>query len=405
MYWTLPSFILAEPVRWNALLSFGSLLLFGLVGGYLASKNRWMPRITGYLLVGLALGAEGLNWLSDDVLKLANIFADIAVALVVYQLGRYVDLGWLGREKWLLATVVSGALFCFALVWGVLEWLGIARPLAMLAGVLAIGTSPSIVMVVVRDLKAEGLVTRRLAAMAALSNFFALLAAYALLPALAIEGPTPAGALVSHALYSLCGSLALAYVTYRMMMPLARLLGHQRSRQFVLVIAIITLTIGAAYALQLPLLLTMLVFAILSKNLDLQYDLMELELGVASELFIVILFVTIGASIRLPGLFAVGAFVAGLLCARAAAMGASVALFVHPAKLKWKQAALLSLGTLPMAEAALGLKQISYLYPHTTADLMPLLAGTLVVSELIGPIITQFALIKSGESGREQSEP
>ncbi|HCN88786.1 MAG TPA: sodium:proton antiporter [Oxalobacteraceae bacterium] len=405
MSWTLPSFILAEPVRWNALLSFGSLLLFGLVGGYLATKNRWMPRITGYLLVGLILGSEGLNWLSGDVLQLANIFADIAIALVVYQLGRYVDLGWLRREKWLMATVMSGALLCFALVWGALEWLGVGRPLAMLAGVLAIGTSPSIVIVVVRDLKAEGMVTRRLAAMAAISNVVALLAAYALMPALASEGPMPVGILAFHALYSLGGSLLLAYVTYRMMIPLARMLGRQRSRQFVLVIAIITLTIGAAYALQLPLMLTMLAFAILSKNLDLQYDLMELEFGIASELFVVILFVTIGASLRLPGLYTIGALVAGLLCARVVAMGASVALFARPAKLKWRQAALLSLGTLPMAEAALGLKQISYLYPHTIAELMPLLAGTLVVSELLGPIITQFALIKSGECGRELSEP
>ena len=405
MSWTLPSFVLAEPVRWNALLSFGSLLVFGLIGGYLASKNRWMPRLTGYLLVGLALGAEGLNWLSGDVLKMANIFGDIAIALVVYQLGRYVDLGWLRREKWLLATVMSGALLCFALVWVVLEWLGVARPLAMLAGVLAIGTSPSIIIVVVRDLKAEGMVTRRLAAMAAISNFVALLAAYAMMPALATEGPMPAGVLAIHALYSLGGSLLLAYVTYRMMIPMARMLGRQRSHQFVLVIAIITWTIGAAYALQLPLMLTMLAFAILSKNLDDQYDLMELEFGIASELFVVILFVTIGASLRMPGLLTVGTLVAGLLCARAVAMGASVALFARPAKLQWKQAALLSLGTLPMAEAALGLKQISYLYPHTIAELMPLLAGTLVVSELIGPVITQFALIKSGECGREQSEP
>ena len=401
MPWTLPSFTLAQPVQWNALLSFGSLLLFGLVGGYLVTRNRWVPRITGYLLVGFALGAEGLNWVSGDVLKLAQIFADIAVALVVYQLGRYVDIGWLRREKWLMATVLFGALLCFTLVWAVLEWLGSPRSLAMLAGLLAIGTSPAIVMVVVRDLKAEGMVTRRLAAMTALSNFIALLAAYALLPVLATERPMPAGNLVSHALYSLCGSLLIAYLTYRLMMPLARWLGRERSAQFVLVIAVITLTIGAAYALQLPVLLTMLAFAILSKNLDLQYDLMELEFGVASELFIVLLFVTIGASIRLPGILTIGLSVAGLLLARFAAVGLSIFTFARSAKLKWKQAALLSLGALPMTEVGMGLLQISYLYPHTTADIAPLLAGALIVSELLGPVITQFALIKSGESGRE----
>ena len=150
----------------------------------------------------------------------------------------------------------------------------------------------------------------------------------------------------------------------------------------------------------LPLLVTMLMFAILSKNLDVQYDLMELEFGVASEVFIVVLFVTIGASIRLPDLFAVGiASVAVLVAARLAAMALSIFLFARPAKLKWRQAALLSLGTLPMAEAGLGLLQLSAVYPQTVAQVAPLLAGSLVVLELLGPIATQFALIKSGESG------
>jgi hypothetical protein len=198
----------------------------------------------------------------------------------------------------------------------------------------------------------------------------------------------------------LCGSVLLAYVTYRLMMPLARLLGRERSRQFVLVIAIITLTIGAAHALRLPVLLTMLVFAILSKNRDVQYDLMELEFGVASELFVVVLFVTVGASIKLPDLFALGiASVGVMVAARLLAMAVSVFAFARPAKLKWRQAALLSLGTLPMAEAGLGLLQLSAVYPQTVAQVAPLLAGSLIVLELLGPIATQFALIKSGESG------
>lgn len=402
MDWTLPPFTLAQPIQWNALLLFGSLLLFGLVGGHIVTKNAWFPRITGYLLVGFILGVGGLDLLSGDVLKLANIFADMAMALVVYQLGRYVDIGWLRREKWLLATVVLGAILCFTFVSGALIWFGTSRVLALLGGVLAIATAPAVVMVVVRDLKAEGQVTRRLAAMTALNNFVAMLAAYALLPVIAHESPTPFSTLFAHTLYSLCGSLVLAYLTYRLMMPLARLLGRQPSRQFVLVIAVITLTIGAAHALQLPILLTMLIFAIMSKNLDHQYDLMELEFGVANELFIVMLFVTIGASIRLSDLPIVGASVAVLIAARFLAMACSVFSFAHFAKMKWKQAALITLGTLPMTEAGLGLMQTTaYLYPNTTADVLPLLAGCLIVLELLGPIATQFALIKSGESGRE----
>jgi Kef-type K+ transport system membrane component KefB len=188
------------------------------------------------------------------------------------------------------------------------------------------------------------------------------------------------------------------------MMPLARLLGRERSRQFVLVIAVITLTIGAAHALQLPVLLTMLMFAILSKNLDMRYDLMELEFGVASELFIVTLFVSAGATIQWSDLPTIGIAVALLIGARFVGTTASVFLFARPARLKWKQAGLLSLGLLPMSEAGIGLAQMSTLYPHTAAALAPLLAGSLIVLQLLGPLATQFALIRSGEGGHEPRE-
>ncbi|MDY7580044.1 cation:proton antiporter [Herbaspirillum sp. RTI4] len=402
MAWFLPSFALGQPLQWNALLLFGGLLLLGLIGGHLVSRSPWVPRITGYLLVGLLLGQGGLNWLSGDVLQMTAIFSDVAMALVVYQLGRYVDIGWLLREKWMLAIVATSSLLCFVFVSGALRMFGATSVLALLGGVLAIATSPAVVIVVLRDLKAEGQVTRRLAAMTALNNCIALLAAYALLPLIATESGTSAWTLFAHTLYSLVGAFALAYLVYWVMAPLARLLGRRRSSQFVLVIAIITLAIGAAHALNLPVMLTMLFFAILSKNLDRQYDIMELEFGVANDLFMVMLFVTMGASIRFSDLTVVGVSVVLLVAARFLAMGCGVFLFARFARMNWRQAGLLTLGTLPMTEAGLGLMQTAFtLYPNTTADMVPLLAGCLVVLELLGPVATQFALIKSGESGRE----
>ncbi|MFL9926433.1 cation:proton antiporter [Herbaspirillum lusitanum] len=402
MEWALPSFTLAQPLQWNALLVFGGLLLFGLIAGYVVSKSPWVPRITGYLLVGFILGSGGLNLLSGEVLKVTNIFADVAMALVVYQLGRYVDIGWLRREKWLLATVGVSAVLCFGFVSLALMWFGTSSVLALIGGVMAIATAPAVVLVVLRDVKAEGQVTRRLAAMTALNNFVAVLAAYALLPVIAHEAGTPVLTLIQHTLYSLGGAFLLAYLTYWLMMPLARLLGRQRSGQFVLVISVISLAIGVAHAFHLPVMLTMLIFAILSKNLDRQYDLMELEFGVANELFIVMLFITVGASMQLSDLSLLGFSVLILVAARFVAMGCGVFLFARFAKMNWKQASLLTLGTLPMTEAGLGLMQtLSTLYPHTAAAVLPLLAGTLIVLELLGPVATQFALIKSGESGRE----
>lgn len=393
-----------DGIQWNALLLFGGLLLFGLVAGHIVSKSPWIPRLTGYLIVGFILGEGGLGWLSGDVLKLTNIFADIAVALVVYQLGRYVDIDWLRREKWLLATVVTSAVLCFGLVSSALHWFGTSLSVALLGGVLSIATAPAVVFVVLRDLKAEGQVTRRLAAMTALNNFVAIIVAYALLPVILHDNDTPVLTQIGGVLYSLGGSLLLAYVTYWLMIPLARWLGRRGSSQFVLVISVILLAIGAAHAFQLPVMLTMLVFAILSKNLDRQYDLMELEFGIANELFIVMLFVAVGATMRLSDLHLVGLSVLVLIAARFVAMGSSIFIYARLARMNWKQASLLTLGTLPMTEAGLGLMQtIKSLYPNAAlgTEIVPLLAGCLIVLELLGPIATQFALIKTGESGRE----
>jgi Kef-type K+ transport system membrane component KefB len=399
---SLPSLTLGQGLHWNALLLFGGLLLFGLVGGHIATKTRWVPRLTGYLVVGFILGEGCLNLLTGDVLEVLNIFADIAVALVVYQLGRYVDIGWLRREKWLMATVLTSSVLCFIFVSMALTAIGTSHIVAMMAGVFSIATAPAVVLVVLRDLRAEGQVTRRLAVMTALNNVVALLAVYMLLPVVVSEKGTSVWTLIWHALYAIGGSFLLAYVTYLLMMPLVRLLGRQRARQFVLVIAVMSLAIGAAHALNLPVLLTMLLFAILSKNLDSQFDLMELEFGATNELFIVMLFVLVGASIRLSDLSTVGIAVLALIGARFLAMACGVFLFARVARMRWSQAGLIALGTLPMTEAGVGLMQaLGRLYPHTTTAMLPLLAGCLIVLELCGPIATQFALLKSGESGRE----
>lgn len=388
-----------QQLSWNALTLFGALLIFGLIGGQVVARISWIPRITGYLLIGFILGPDCLGWVSGDVFEVMHIFADVAIALIVYQLGSYVDLRWIVNEKWMVITVITSSLLGFLLVWQLLEWNGVAHATAVLAAIFAIGTSPAVIIAIMRDTKAQGQITRRLAVMTALNNVIALLAAYALLPFLAAKEIGSISDFVLHTIYSIVGSFLVAFIAYRLMMPLARWLGRRRQQQFVLVIAIMTLTLGTAHALKLPVLLTMLAFAIFCRNLDRRYDLMDLEFGVLSELFIVLLFVTFGATMQWPKAPLLAVSVALLILARSLTIGGSVFAFARPAKLSWRQATLLSMGCLPITESGLGLAQISIIYPHMTADLMPILAATLMVGEILGPFATQFALRRAGESG------
>jgi Kef-type K+ transport system membrane component KefB len=132
---------------------------------------------------------------------------------------------------------------------------------------------------------------------------------------------------------------------------------------------------------------------------------MDVRFDAISEPFIILLFVTFGAAMQLPKLSIIATAAGLVILARCIAMAAGIFGLAKPAKLSWKQAAMLTLGCLPITESSLGLIQLSTVYPHVTADLLPLLSGVMVVFEILGPIATQFALRASGESSPHKSSP
>src|SRR5438445_729371 len=98
------NFLPQENFALNNLLLFGILLFAGLMSGHFFSRILRMPRIVGFVAVGMLLGPSGLNWLSETMLADAKVFVDIGLGLVLYELGNRLDLKWLISDRWLLAT-------------------------------------------------------------------------------------------------------------------------------------------------------------------------------------------------------------------------------------------------------------------------------------------------------------
>lgn len=71
----------------NVLLIFGVLLAFGTLGGLLAARVRWLPTITGFMALGLVVGPSGIGLLSKESLDSARVLVDIALGLILFQLG------------------------------------------------------------------------------------------------------------------------------------------------------------------------------------------------------------------------------------------------------------------------------------------------------------------------------
>ena len=97
------------PLPANPLALFGVLLLAGALAGELTRRVLNLPRITGYVLIGLTLGASGLDVLDSRMLGYARIFFDVGLGLVLFELGRRLDFTWLKRDRWLLVMAI---VFC-----------------------------------------------------------------------------------------------------------------------------------------------------------------------------------------------------------------------------------------------------------------------------------------------------
>jgi len=393
-----PDFLPAWPPAPNSFVLFGLLLLAGLAGGRIAATTRILPAITGYIATGFILGPGGLNWLDAKSLAQAQIFADISLGLIVFDLGRRLDLGWARHDRWLLPTGLAESLLSCAARLGLLRAVGIDALEAAVAATIGIATAPAVVLMVVNELKAEGPVTRRTLWYVALNNIIAMLGLALLLPFIEARASAEPWYPIARSLWILGGSFLLGYLAFLIMTLFARLTGKSPAPQFILIVGTIVVTVGVAQTAQLSVLLALLVLGVCARNLDREHRLIDVQFGLAAQLFFVILFVLTGATLR-PDQFGSIAWI-GLAFVFARALGKSVGLylFAWPSRVSPRQASALTLTLTPISGLALGMTQPIYdIAPEFGAHLAAIVASGIAILHLIGPIATRFALLRAGE--------
>lgn len=391
------SFLPDFPLSINQFGLFGLILLSGLIGGELAARSRVLPRIAGYLAVGLAIGPLGFNWLSAAVLRDIQIFIDISLGLVLFELGRRVDRQWLWHDPSLWRSALLEGGLTFLLLLGLLLGFGFAPLPAALAACIGMVTSPAVVIMVARDLRAEGVLTRRVLTLAALGNVLGLTLFTLLLPFTQAEGQP-----LLHGLYRLFGSLTLGAAMFALAALLARLTGKHEASQFVLLVAMVVIAIALARVLNLSVMLSLLAFGIAARNLDQRRRLMAIDFGLLGLLFMILLFVIIGASLRLDGFASAGFVVVAFLLVRTVGKSAGVLLFTNAAGQTRRQGVLTAMALTPMAGVALGMtRSVADFNPDLGLELGLVVLAAIAVLDLLGPVMTQWALRQSGEACAE----
>jgi Kef-type K+ transport system membrane component KefB len=387
----------AAHLPWTALL----LLAAALAG---EAVQRWLhlPRLLGWIAVGGALGPHALDLLDHVSLAALRPVLDIAVGVVLFELGERVDLSWLRRNPWLFATSLLEAGFAFGAMLLVLLAVDTPPLLAAVAAAIGISTAPAVVLTVTRELRAQGQVSERALLLTALNTAYAFVAVSVLLAWLAREYAGDWRAIVVHPVYLIFGSLALAGVFAAVTLGLLRVLGRRRDAQFLCMIALIAIAVWTAGALKLPVALTLLAYGGLVRVFDRRRVYVSLDFGRVGTILLILLFAITGANTDWS-LLASGAVAGGLLvAARIAGKAAGVLALAPLAKLPVRKASLLALTLTPMSGVAVVLlHETSALYPSFGPALAAIVVSAIAMLELLGPLLAQFALMRAGETDDE----
>jgi Kef-type K+ transport system membrane component KefB len=359
--------------------------------------------MVGYAVVGFVFGplagAMGLGPLIDE----ARIFVDLALGLVLFDLGRRMDIKWMRRDWSLLATGLAESLLTFIIVFVTLEALDFRPVLAGIAAAIAMTTSPAVVLLTAHDTRSEGQVTERALNLAALNGLLASIIVTILLGSAHYESRRALEYAVLHPMYLFVGSLLLGASMAWAARVIARAIERDREVHFSLLAGLVVAAVGLATLLKLPVILALLSFGLFARNDERGYALLNVSLAPIGRLLYIVLFVITGASLPAEAL-TVG-FLGGLALVVARGVGKMAgALLVAPlGGLRMRQAVGLGLALMPMSSVTLLLQHdIARLYPAFGDSLAAIFLSGIIIMEVVGPLAVQYGFRLAGETMPEE---
>jgi len=395
------SFLPTLPLTLSYPLLFGALLVIGMLGGETARLFK-LPRIIGYVLVGFAISPIAAGMSLSPLIDEARIFVDIALGLVLFDLGRRMDLTWMRRDWTLAATGLAESALTFGAVFWILTELNFPAVKAGLAAAIAIATSPAVVLLVSQDLRSEGQVTARALNLVAMNSLIASVLTTILLASAHYEVRFDIDSAVLHPLYLFVGSLVLGAAMSGLTRVLARMLEKAPDLHFTLIAGMVIAAVGIATVLKLSVILALLAFGVFVRNAERSHDLLGVDLGRASRLFYIVLFVITGASLPVESLIAAGWLAIAFVAARLLGKVLGVLLIAPLGGLQFRQVIGLAATLMPMSSLALLLQHdIAKLFPEFGRDLAAVVIGAVIVMELLGPLAVHFGFKLAGEDHPE----
>lgn len=406
-------------------------LAVALLAGLLMSRltKLWnLPAVTAYLVAGILigpyclgqLGVEGLGFVSLENVKQYDLISQAALGFIALAMGnefRLSELKKIGKKAVVIAIFQAlTATVCVDVALFLLHhfWLGdkLPMPVVLTMGAIATATAPAATLMVVKQYKAEGPLTKILLPIVALDDAVGLVVfavSFGVAKALdTVGGRVDVISILVNPIIEIIGSLLLGALI-GLLFHLSERYFHSRSKRMSISVAFVFLAVGLSMmefeigSVKIgfsSLLVCMMLGTVFCNLCDFSEELME-RCDRWTGPIMVLFFVLSGAGLELSVFKDWQIVVVGIVFILFRSLGkiegakfSSKFMKCEPQVQKY-----LGITLLPQAGVALGMSLIAMQQLDSfSGDLIRSISlFAVLIYELVGPLLTKIALEKAGE--------
>ncbi len=371
-----------------------------------------LPRLTGYLLFGIAVGPSVGNLITEGMAAQLQVITGVATTLIALIAGLTLSVDRLGARLTPIvrATTVTVAVALAGVstaAWVAWPWLPIAPDAAgverlvmlVLLSVVAVSFSPTMTAAVVADSGARGRLSDTVMAMVVLADL-AMLVLFSVSMQLARVVFDAGGGhgvdLLARLAWEIGGAVAFGVLVGALFALYLRYVGREVTL-VLLAVCVVLSQVGTTQQLQ-PLLAALAAGVTIENLAVAQGDALRAAVRRGGPPVLVVFFVAVGASLRLDALATFGLAAAALCAVRLFSIRLGLRLGIRPSELTQPVADHAWRGLVSQAGITLGFASvIAAEFPGWGHQLQLLLVASIAINELAGPLLFRRGLAQAGE--------
>ncbi len=391
----------------------GTLLLTGFLAGRVVSKLG-LPEVTGYILAGVLLNPQISGIVSRDFIAGSELVTDLTLAIITFSVGASLYLPkirMVGKTIGLMAVfeaefanifIAVGFIFLLpVLIPGSAPY---AVPLALLFGALGSPTDPSATLAVAHEYKCDGPVSRTVLGVAAMDDGIGMInysVAAAVAAVLLAHSSFTASSVLSPVL-RIAGSMAVGTV-------FGALFAFMEKKKFAKTdSSILALLLGSLYAcfglasyVNADSLLAVMTMGFVVVNAgEWCRTIPEKTSGWIEEVVFILFFTVSGMKLDFTVLKSSALTILAFVLLRASGKYFGTSVGARIAKSPPIVRKYTGFCLIPQGGIVIGLALVLQARPEFSqfsSTLVSVILGTVIIHELIGPLLSKWALKKAGE--------